>query len=129
MKSVCQILIKVASAAIVTVLVGCASPAEQQAYVRSLGNQGLCMSWMTTGSMNQYKEALGGEVARRGVNCWQYGNVAEEQMKANNRQSEAIRCAMGCSPQIVTTQPPTQNNIYVPTGPGRITPGPTPYGR
>ncbi len=129
MKTVCQILIKITSAAIVTVLVGCVSPAEQQAYVRRMGDQELCMSWMTAASVNQYQYARLGEIRRRSLNCWQYGNVANEQRKAEDRWNETLRCISGCSPQQVNTQQPTQNNIYVPTGPGRITPGPTPYGR
>jgi hypothetical protein len=129
MKNICQILIKITSAAIVTVLVGCASPAEQQAYVRRMGDQELCMSWMTNASMNQYQDARLGEIRRRGLNCWRYGNVADEQRKAEDRLNEALRCVSGCRPQPVINQQPAQNNIYVPTGPGRITPGPTPYGR
>lgn len=129
MKTVCQILIKITSAAIVAVLVGCASPAEQQAHVRSMGDQELCMTWMTKPAINQYQNARLGEIKRRGLNCWQYGNVTAEQRKAEHNLSENFRCLAGCSPQIVTTQPPIQNNIYVPTGPGRIIPGPTPYGK
>jgi hypothetical protein len=130
MKTACQILIKITSAAIVTVLAGCASPAEQQAYVSRIGNQELCMSWMTAASMNQYQKARLGEIRRRGLNCWEYGNVAEEQRKAEDRFKEALRCVIGCYPQRVTT-PPAETTYQRPSrmGPGTITPGPTPYGR
>lgn len=114
----------------VITLLGCASPAEQQAYVRSMGDQELCMSWMTSPSLNQYQSARTGEVRRRGLNCYRYGNVAAEQRKAENRLNEQIRCAAGCQPQRVIVQP--QEVIYerpVRMGPGVIIPGPTPYGR
>ncbi len=116
--------------ATVITLLGCASPAEQQAYVRSMGDQELCMSWMTSPSLNQYQGARTGEVRRRGLNCYQYGNVAEERRKAENRLNEQIRCAAGCQPQRTIVQP--QEVIYerpVRMGPGVIIPGPTPYGR
>lgn len=121
---------KVLIVTITLTLFGCASPAERQAYARRMGDQELCMSWMATPSMNQYYGALQGEIRRRGLNCYQYGNVAAEQRKAENRLNEAIRCAAGCSPAPVNTQ--QREVIYerqAPMGPGVIRPGPTPYGR
>ena len=111
-------------------LLGCASPAQKHAYVSRQGDQELCMSWMTTASMNQYFSALEGEVRRRGLNCYRYGNVAAERRNAENRLNEAIRCASGCQPQRTVVQP--NEVIYerpVRMGPGVIIPGPTPYGR
>lgn len=63
-------------------IAGCATPEEQQAYVRRISDRELCMSWMTSASMNQYQSARLGEIQRRGLDCWKYGNVAEEQRKA-----------------------------------------------
>lgn len=63
-------------------MAGCATPEEQQAYVRKISDRELCMSWMTSASMNQYQSARIGEIRRRGLDCWKYGNVAEEQRKA-----------------------------------------------
>lgn len=76
-------------------LAGCASIEEQRAYVRSLDNQSLCMSWMTSHPMNQYQDARATEIRRRGVNCWQYGNVAEEQRRANVPLSEIYNRGAG----------------------------------
>lgn len=32
--------------------------------------------------MNQYQSARMDEIRRRGIDCWKYGNIAEEQRKA-----------------------------------------------
>jgi hypothetical protein len=63
-------------------ITGCATPEEQQAYVRKISDRELCMSWMTAASLNQYQSARIGEIRRRGLDCWKYGNVTEEQRKA-----------------------------------------------
>jgi hypothetical protein len=131
MNKVANSIFKVATPVIlISALLGCASPAEQQAYVSRMGDQELCMSWMTSATMNQYQRAREGEVRRRGLNCYQYGNVAAERRKAENRLNEQIRCAAGCQPQRTIVQP--QEVIYerpARMGPGVIIPGPTPYGR
>lgn len=74
--------LSVGAAVVVLSVAGCASPEEQQAYVRGINDQELCMSWMTSASMNQYQSARIDEIRRRGLNCWKYGDVAEEKRKA-----------------------------------------------
>lgn len=80
---------------IVATLTGCASLEEQRAYARSMDNQSLCMSWMTSHPMNQYQNARAAEIQRRGLNCWQYGNVADEQRKANRSLLEIYNSGAG----------------------------------
>ncbi len=70
------------AAVVVLIVASCASPEEQQAYVRATSDRELCMSWMTSASMNQYQSARMDEIRRRGLDCWKYGNIAEEQRKA-----------------------------------------------
>lgn len=82
--------------AIVALLViGCASPAEQQAYVRRISDRELCMSWMTSAPLNQYQGARLGEIQRRGLDCRKYGNVAEEQRKARADFQDAVNRLSG----------------------------------
>lgn len=76
-------------------LSACASPEEQKAYVTSLSDRELCMTYMTSPSMNQYQDARYAEIRQRRLDCWQYGNVAEEQSKAERRLSDSIRRASG----------------------------------
>lgn len=73
---------------VLATLAGCASVAEQNAYARSLDDQQLCLSWMKSHPMNQYQGARAAEIRKRGLNCSQYGNVAEERRKANVPLSE-----------------------------------------
>lgn len=81
----------------IAALTGCASLEEQRAYARSMDNQSLCMSWMTSHPMNQYQNARAVEIQRRGLNCWQYGNVADEQRKANKSLLEIYNSGAGVS--------------------------------
>ena len=67
---------------VVVIVTACASPEEQQAYVRATSDRELCMSWMTSASMNQYQSARIDEIQRRGLDCWKFGNIVEEQRKA-----------------------------------------------
>jgi hypothetical protein len=76
-------------------LSACASPEQQKAYVTSLSDRELCMTYMTSVSMNQYQDARYAEIRQRRLDCWQYGNVAEEQSKAQRRFDDATRRASG----------------------------------
>lgn len=63
-------------------LSGCVS---EQALV-SIGqksDRALCMDWMTKPDLNIYNSAREAEIRRRKLDCWAYGNVAEEKSKAN----------------------------------------------
>ncbi len=76
-------------------IVGCASPEEQQAYVRGTSDRELCMSWMTAASMNQYQSARINEIRRRGLDCWKFGNIAEEQRRASAAFQGAVNGLSG----------------------------------
>ena len=69
---------------------GCVTTQERIDAAASASDRQLCMEWMTSPSLNfsqPYREA---EIKRRRLDCWQYGNVAEEQQKAERRLSESI---------------------------------------
>ena len=78
-----RVLLAAISIPAALISIGCASPEEQQAYVRGISDRELCMSWMTSASMNQYQSARRGEIRRRNLDCWKFGNVADEQRKAS----------------------------------------------
>lgn len=90
-----RILLAAISIAAVLGSTGCASPEEQQAYVRGIGDRELCMSWMTSASMNQYQSARIGEIRRRGLDCWKFGNVADEKAKAESRLQSTVNGLSG----------------------------------
>lgn len=75
----------------IATLHGCASLEEQQAYAKSLGDHELCMTWMTSPSLNQYQDARKEEINRRRLNCWKYGNVAEHQRRADEDLNKTIK--------------------------------------
>jgi hypothetical protein len=87
-------------------LTGCASLEEQQAYVNSLSDQGLCMSWMTSASLNQYQDAREAEIRRRRLDCWKYGNVAAEQRRASEDFNSTVQRATGQRPATTSLVPP-----------------------
>ncbi len=99
-------------------IVACASPEEQQSYVRSLNDQQLCMSWMTSAPMNQYQSARQGEINRRGLNCWKYGNVTDEQRKARADFDSAVQRASGQRASPATVQVPAGSLQCVDRGMG-----------
>lgn len=71
-------------------LAGCVTTQERIDAASSASDRQLCMEWMTSPSLNfsqSYREA---EIKRRGIDCWQYGNVAEERERAERRLSESI---------------------------------------
>ena len=49
------------------------------------------MKWMTSPDINRYKRARKAEINERGIDCWEYGNVAEEERKANQRMEDAAQ--------------------------------------
>jgi hypothetical protein len=64
---------------------------------------------MTTPDINQYHRALSAEIKRRGLDCWLYGNVAEEQRKAEAALRGALNRAGGGgvqAPQTRAVPPP-----------------------
>jgi hypothetical protein len=81
--------------AMLVLMTGCATHEEQQAYVRKLSDRELCMSWMTSASLNQYQSARIGEIRRRGLDCWKFGNVAEEQRKARDNFQDVVNGLSG----------------------------------
>ena len=100
------------------VLIGCASPQEQQSYARSLSDQELCMSWMTSAPMNQYQSARVAEINRRGLNCWKYGNVNEEQRRARTDFDATVQRASGQRPAASPAQVPMGSMRCVDRGRG-----------
>lgn len=73
-----------------TTLSGCVS---EQALERisAQSDRSLCMKWMTSPDINRYKRARKEEINERGIDCWEYGNVAEEERKANQRMEDAAQ--------------------------------------
>ena len=71
-------------------LSGCVTTQERIEAASAASDRELCMEWMTSPSLNfsqPYREA---EIKRRRLDCWQYGNVAEERERAERRLSESI---------------------------------------
>ena len=80
---------KISTLMIVAVFVSaCSTPEEDAARAarniekyKDTSNRALCMSWMTSHSLNVHKKSKAMEISRRKIDCWDYGNVAEEQRK------------------------------------------------
>ncbi len=94
----------------IAMLHGCASQQEKQTYAKSLSDQELCMDWMTSARMNQYQNARESEISARRLNCWKYGNIAEEQRKAQADFNNAVQRAScpRCSDNSAVQQPQVQ---------------------
>lgn len=72
-------------------LAACESQQALQAHARSLNDRALCMSWMTRSNFNQYSPAMAAEIRSRGLDCWKYGNVAEEKRRAEAGLQQSIQ--------------------------------------
>jgi type IV secretory pathway TrbL component len=94
----------------IAMLHGCASQQEKQTYAKSLSDQELCMDWMTSARMNQYQSARESEISARRLNCWKYGNIAEEQRKAQADFNNAVQRASGQQVQTQTPRRATPSN-------------------
>jgi len=55
---------------------------KNAAKYKDTSDRALCMNWMTTYSRNVHQRHRKAEINRRKVDCWEYGNVAEEQRYA-----------------------------------------------
>lgn len=76
---------------ITALLGGCVmSNQELKSTYANTSDRALCMKYMTSPSMNVHQGNRRREIARRGVDCWKYGNVAEEKAKAERRYYETL---------------------------------------
>lgn len=62
---------------------GCASTEEVRQSLITKSDRALCMEYMTLPTLNLHQSARESEIKRRGIDCWQYGNVTEERRKAD----------------------------------------------
>jgi hypothetical protein len=62
---------------------GCVTPERVQEEVLQKSDRALCMEYMTSPTLNILDGERAREISRRRLDCWQYGNVAEERRKAD----------------------------------------------
>ena len=53
-------------------------------------DRALCMEWMTAPSLNIHQNSRQREIKRRGIDCWEYGDVDEEGRKSTQRFMDAL---------------------------------------
>ena len=76
----------------IVVLVSISGCVSEQALlnIAEKGDRALCMDWMTRPDMNMYNSAYEREIKKRKLDCWAYGNVAEEKRKANAEVQKSL---------------------------------------
>jgi hypothetical protein len=63
---------------------------KNAAKYKDTSDRALCMNWMTTYSGNVHQRNRKAEINRRKLDCWEYGNVAEEQRYAQCEFDNAL---------------------------------------
>ena len=75
-----------------------AKDTDSQRRFASKSDKGLCLAWMNYPSYNVNQNARKYEIKRRGIDCWDFGNVVEARKKANDRVINAIKSMDGSAP-------------------------------
>jgi hypothetical protein len=96
--------------ALTSLLSGCASQQEMQVKFRAQSDGALCLGWMTAPSINIWQSEREAEIARRGLDCWKYGDVARARQAADDSFQRGLnQMQQQAQPQV---RPPIQTNCY-----------------
>lgn len=102
----------------VVLLQGCASQQEVLGNLRAKSDRQLCMEYMTLPSMNFYHSEREAVIRERRLDCWKFGNIAEERRKADAEFQRGLQGNRVVPQQVIIQQQNNNPNACIQDGGG-----------